>query len=47
MPIDEAIKAVVTQLPARTKEAPTKLDDYAISVPTAASSGRMTEKRLQ
>lgn len=47
MPIDEAIKAVVTQLPARTKEAPTKLEDYAISVPTAASSGRMTEKRLQ
>lgn len=47
LPIDEAIKAVVSQLPARTKEAPTKLEDYAISVPTAASSGRMTEKRLQ
>lgn len=47
MPIDDAIKAVVSQLPARTKEAPTKLEDYAISVPTAASSGRMTEKRLQ
>jgi hypothetical protein len=47
MPIDDAIKAIVTQLPARTKEAPTKLEDYAISVPTAASSGRMTEKRLQ
>jgi hypothetical protein len=47
IPINDAIKAVVTQLPARTKEAPTKLEDYAISVPTAASSGRMTEKRLQ
>jgi hypothetical protein len=47
MPIDDAIKAVVSQLPARTKEAPTKLEDYAISVPTAASSGRTTEKRLQ
>jgi len=47
MPIDDAIKAVVPQLPARTKEAPTKLEDYAISLPTAASSGRMTEKRLQ
>lgn len=47
MPIDQAVKAVIPQLTARTKEAPTKLQDYAISVPTAASSGRMTEKRLQ
>ena len=49
MPIDQAIKAVVTSnaLAARTTEAPTKLEDYAISVPTAASSGQATEKRLQ
>jgi hypothetical protein len=49
MPIDDAIKRVVAGdgLAARTKEAPTKLQDYAISVPTAASSGRVSEKRLQ
>ena len=49
MPIDEAIKKVISDgvLPVRTKEAPTKLQDYAISVPTAASSGRVSEKRLQ
>jgi len=49
IPIEEAIKQVVSGegLPARTKTAPTKLEDYAISVPTAASSGRVSEKRLQ
>src|SRR5690242_17183303 len=49
IPINEAIKQVVAGegLPSRTKEAPVKLQDYAISVPTAASSGRVSEKRLQ
>ncbi len=47
MPIDAAMKSVVAGLPARIKDAPVKLDDYAISVPSAASSGRTTEKRLQ
>jgi hypothetical protein len=47
MPIDQAMKSVVTSLPVRTKEAPDKLDDYAVSLPTAASSGRATEKRVQ
>lgn len=49
MPIDQAIQQVVSGegLPTRTKTAPGKLQDYAISLPTAASSGRETEKRLQ
>jgi hypothetical protein len=49
IPISEAMKQVVSGegLPSRTKAAPTKLEDYAISVPTAASSGRVSEKRLQ
>jgi hypothetical protein len=49
IPIDEAIKKVVAGdgLPARTKEAPGDLRDYAISTPTAASSGRVSEKRVQ
>jgi len=48
MPIDQAIKNVVSVgLPARTTAAPGKLDDYAVSLPTAASSGRTTEKRIQ
>jgi hypothetical protein len=47
IPIAEAIQKVVSGegLPSRAKTAPTKLADYAISVPTAASSGRVTEKR--
>jgi hypothetical protein len=47
IPIDEAIKKVVSGegLPSRAKQAPMKLEDYAISAPTAASSGRVTEKR--
>jgi hypothetical protein len=49
IPIDAAIDKVVSQgLPTRVKEgAPGKLQDYAISMPTAASSGREVEKRLQ
>ena len=49
IPINEAIKKIVSgqELPARTNEAPAKLVDYAISMPTAASSGRVSEKRLQ
>jgi hypothetical protein len=50
MPIDAAIDKVLSGggLPSRVKEgAPGKLQDYAISMPTAASSGRETEKRLQ
>jgi hypothetical protein len=49
MPIEQAIQQVVSGegLPTRAKTAPGKLGDYAISLPTAASSGRETEKRLQ
>jgi hypothetical protein len=49
IPIKEAIDKVVSGdgLPSRTKGAPLKLEDYAISMPTAASSGRETEKKLQ
>ena len=49
IPIDQAIKQVVSGegLPTRAKTAPGKLQDYAISVPTAWSSGREIEKRLQ
>jgi hypothetical protein len=49
LPIEEAIKKVVSGegLPARTKDASTNLSDYAISMPTAASSGRVSEKRMQ
>lgn len=49
MPIDAAIDKVVSGqgLPSRVKGSPGKLTDYAISMPTAASSGRESEKRLQ
>jgi hypothetical protein len=48
MPISEAIKKVATEgLPARANSAPGNIQDFAVSVPTAASSGRMSEKRLQ
>lgn len=49
IPIEQAMKQVVSGegLPSRTKTAPTKLQDYAIGVPTAASSGRVVEKRVQ
>ena len=47
MPIDDAMKKVTESLSARTKEGSTKLDDYAEKFPTASSSGRETEKRVQ
>jgi len=50
MPIDDAIKKVVSDggLPSSAKvPAGKKLSDYAISMPTAASSGREVEKKLQ
>jgi hypothetical protein len=49
VPIDQAIEKVVSGegLPTRVKGAPGKLEDYAISMPTAASSGREAEKKLQ
>ena len=48
LPIDEAMKKIVSQgLPTRTKGPAGKLNDYAISMPTAMSSGRESEKRLQ
>ena len=47
MPIDDAIKKISESLPSRTKEGSTKLDDYAEKLPTASSSGRETEKRVQ
>ena len=49
MPIQDAIDKVVSGegLPSRVKGPAGKLEDYAISMPTAASSGREMEKRLQ
>ena len=48
LPIDDAMKKILTDgLPTRTTEAPAKLQDYAVSLPTAASSGRVSEKRVQ
>lgn len=48
IPIKDAMKKIVSQgLPTRTKGPVGKLDDYAISMPTAASSGRETEKKRQ
>ena len=49
MPIDQAMKQVATggALPARTQTGPGKLQDYAVSLPSASSSGRETIKRLQ
>ena len=46
IPIDDAIRKIVSEA-SQTKGQPGKLQDYAISMPTAASSGRETEKRLQ
>jgi len=46
IPIEEAMKRLATGgLPSRAN-GPVKMEDLAISVPTAASSGRVTEKRL-
>ena len=48
MPIDKAMEKVAAEgLPSSIKGPGGKLIDYAISMPTAASSGRETEKRLQ
>jgi hypothetical protein len=48
MPIDAAIDKVVSEgLAAKPKQPNGKLTDYAISMPTASSSGREVEKRLQ
>lgn len=48
MPINDAIDKIAAEgLPSRVKGAGGKLNDYAVSMPTAASSGRETEKRLQ
>jgi hypothetical protein len=52
LPIEEAMKKVVESgLPSRSngslKVPDLSFQDFAISIPTAASSGRMTEKRLQ
>ena len=48
MPIDAAIKKIVSEgLPSSEKGAPKKLSEYAIGIPTASSSGREMEKRLQ
>ena len=48
MPIDQAMEKIVSSgLPSRVKGPGGKLSDYAISTPTASSSGREVEKRLQ
>ena len=48
MPIDQAMEKIVSAgLPSRVKGPGGKLSDYAISTPTASSSGREVEKRLQ
>ena len=49
IPIETAIEKVVSGegLPSRIRGVPAKLEDYAISMPTTASSGRETEKKLQ
>ena len=46
IPIDQAIDQIVSGggLPTRTQTAPGKLEDYAIGLPTAWSSGRETDK---
>lgn len=49
VPIEQAMDQIVSGagLPTRVKGPGGKLTDYAISMPTASSSGRETEKRLQ
>ena len=48
MPIDQAMKQIISSgLPTRVKGPGGKLSDYAIGTPTAWSSGRVVEKRLQ
>ena len=46
-PIEQAIDELVASgVPAKAAEGSVKLDDFAISAPTAASSGRVTERRI-
>jgi hypothetical protein len=48
MPIKDAMEKIVSSgLPSRVKGPGGKLADYAVSLPTASSSGREVEKRLQ
>jgi hypothetical protein len=48
MPIKDAMEKIVSSgLPSRVKGPGGKLSDYAVSLPTASSSGREVEKRLQ
>jgi len=48
MPIQQAMEKIVADgLPSKVKGPAGKLSDYAISMPTASSSGREVEKRLQ
>lgn len=49
VPIDQAMEKVLEAgLPSRKQDnASTSIDDYGLSLPTAASSGRMTEKGKQ
>ena len=48
MPIDAAMDKIVSEgLGSKAKQPNGKLNDYAIKMPTASSSGRETEKRLQ
>src|SRR5262249_21750908 len=48
MPINDAMEKIVSSgLPSRVKGPGGKLADYAVSMPTASSSGREVEKRLQ
>jgi hypothetical protein len=48
MPIDAAMGKIVSEgLGSKAKQPNGKLEDYAIKMPTASSSGRETEKRLQ
>src|SRR5689334_24560357 len=48
MPIDAAINKIVSEgLPSKVKEPGKKLSDFAVSMPTASSSGREIEKRVQ
>jgi hypothetical protein len=45
MPIDKAIEEITKQgLPTRATGGAAKLSDFAIRIPSASSSGRMTEK---
>src|ERR1044072_722531 len=48
MPIDAAIDKIASEgLGSKAKQTNGKMNDYAIKMPTASSSGRETEKRLQ